>query len=556
MTRTSANIARVLVGAGAVLLFVSSLMLASVGHVFVSPDENANAFFAQRFAQTGSLAVSEPLNSIADGRIHPRSMVVVSDRLVPGSFLGLPVLYGTLAAILGAWVLPLLTAVVAAVAVAAWYGIVRRVYGQTIGVVAALLLATHPAWWYYASRGFMHNVLFASLLVFAAYMLVARPLFAHVRRPQSLRLFGDAALAGCFIGMALFVRTSEIVWVLPLCVLVPALVIPRTAWRHGRAQMAAFVVFFGLACVPFFAFNQATYGSPFETGYTVMTDSQRAIVATEGVVEALEVVGGKTETSFGSLDWSATKTNTKLYLLGLFWWLSLLCLVGVPHVLPQKMETSIQIRNKRAYVFTMLFAAAILVPMYGSWVFFDNPDPSQVTIGNSHIRYWLPLFLLSTPIAASGIVWIAHRVSSRRLRTAIIAIMVFLCAIASVQVAALGPQDGLVVAREGLENSRVIRSQTLDVIEDNAVIIVDRADKLFFPYRDVLYPLRDEATYALMPKLVRRVPLYYYGITLPPQDIGYLNEEKLAAKGLRIDLVRAFDIESLYRITPASGEGL
>jgi hypothetical protein len=201
-------------------------------------------------------------------------------------------------------------------------------------------------------------------------------------------------------------------------------------------------------------------------------------------------------------------------------------------------------------------AAFVLVPLYGSWTFFDNPDPSQITIGNSHIRYWLPLFVLSTSFAASGIVWLTSFISSRALRAAMSVAVVFACALASTHVAAFAPQDGLLVSRAGLETSRAIREEALAVVEEQAVVIVDRADKLFFPYRQVVYPLRDEATYALMPKLALRAPLYYYGITLPPQDMEYLNTDKLAGLGLRIDLVASYGIESLYRITLASGVGI
>lgn len=548
---------RMVVLLAAAALFAGSLLLASVGRIYVSPDETANAFFAERFARTSTLSFVEPLNAIADGRIHPRSTEVVEGKTVPGSFLGLPVLYGLVAAIIGVWVLPLLTACVAALAVVAWYGVVRRVFGATVGVLATVLLATHPAWWYYTSRGFMHNVLFTSLLVFAVYAVVARPVFARVRRPESLRVFGDAALAGLCVGLALFVRTSEVLWVLPLCVLLPLVGFPKTIWRRGVKQVCTFVVFLGLSLVPMFALNGSTYGSPFENGYTVTTDTQLAVPDTE-IESLLPTISTSTvpTSRLGTFDWHATKANTKYYLLGLFWWLTLLCLMGAPHVLGTRTEPSARVRAKRTYLVGTAVAAFVLVPLYGSWTFFDNPDPAQITIGNSHIRYWLPLFVLSTPFAATGIVWLTSFLSSRALRALLSVVVVFACALAGTHVAAFAPQDGLLVSRAGLETSRAIREEVLSVVEEQAVVIVDRADKLFFPYRQVLYPLRDEATYALMPKLVLRVPLYYYGITLPPQDIEYLNTDKLAELGLRIDLVAPFGIESLYRITPASGIGL
>jgi len=124
-----------------------------------------------------------------------------------------------------------------------------------------------------------------------------------------------------------------------------------------------------------------------------------------------------------------------------------------------------------------------------------------------------------------------------------------LCLGLSIRVAFLSPQDGIVAAANGLVESRATRDTVNALTETNSVIIVDRADKIFFPDRRVLYPLRDDATYALMPRIALRVPLYYYGITLPQTDVDYLNGDRLAKLGLKIDVVRTFRIETLYRIS-------
>ena len=106
----------------------------------------------------------------------------------------------------------------------------------------------------------------------------------------------------------------------------------------------------------------------------------------------------------------------------------------------------------------------------------------------------------------------------------------------------------LIEAAAILDRSAEIRTRVLARTEPEAVIIVDRADKLFFPHRRVVFPLRDERTYELMPRIVLRVPLYYYGVTFPPQDIEYLNTRKLKDLGLQIEFIETFDEESLYRI--------
>jgi hypothetical protein len=166
------------------------------------------------------------------------------------------------------------------------------------------------------------------------------------------------------------------------------------------------------------------------------------------------------------------------------------------------------------------------------------------------VRYWLPLFILSTPLIALAVRWIANRALTPFARTLCIAVIVLLCAALNVRTVFFAPEDGLVPAAATMAQAAGIRDWVLQLTEPDAVIIVDRADKLFFPYRQVRYPLRDEGTYALMPTLVLHAPLYYYGITFPETDMEYLNGEKLKLLGLHIELVQTFDEESLYRIYP------
>jgi hypothetical protein len=100
-----------------------------------------------------------------------------------------------------------------------------------------------------------------------------------------------------------------------------------------------------------------------------------------------------------------------------------------------------------------------------------------------------------------------------------------------------------------LQRSEQIQAAVLRYTSPESVILVDRSDKLFFPHRQVWYPLRDEATYEAMPRLVENTQLYYYGITFPSADMEYLNTDRLKRMDLRIELIETFQHESLYRIS-------
>lgn len=538
------TIDRWLLAGVALIAFLGCLVMLRVSGIYVSPDESANAFFAHRFKQTGMLSAFEPLNAAFDGAIHPRSVVSVAGRLVPGSFIGLPVIYGSIASLLGEWSIPFWTPVFAALAAFAWYGIVRKVFDREIALMSAILLAVHPAWWYYSARSLMHNVPFVAFLIFSAYFLMVRPSLG--RKYASL----DFVASGACLGLALFLRTNEAVWIVPA---VAALLFAFRA-HVTRRQIALFAASAAVALLPMFVLNQATYGGPFTFGYNVggavAGSEDVAAVASDSAPALAGVLSAPARVLFPfGLSWKDTARNVAYYGVSLFWWMSLLVLIGIPLAVPNRSVPSDVRPRRRAFVFLALCVTLYLGWLYGSWTFFDNPDPDQITIGNSHVRYWLPVFVLSTPFAALAVRWISRRAFTEFARRAFAVVLVVLCVVLSVRVAFFSPEDGIVAASDGLAVAREIRETALSLTEREAVIIVDRGDKLFFPYRRVLYPLRSDLTYELMPRIVLRVPLYYYGITFPDVDLDYLNDEKLAGLGLKIEAVQAFGIETLYHIT-------
>src|SRR5690554_1207840 len=94
-----------------------------------SPDENSNAHFSRMFADGSVLWYFDPVSVQSGGLAHPRSVRTIDDFQVPGGFLGLPVLYGGAAKVLGNEVIPFLTPVIAALGVLAWGLLVRARFG-------------------------------------------------------------------------------------------------------------------------------------------------------------------------------------------------------------------------------------------------------------------------------------------------------------------------------------------------------------------------------------------------------------------------------------------
>ncbi len=504
----------------AVVFFISSLILAQNGNIYISPDETANAFFAKQFAETGSLQASSPINEYFDNAIRPRSVVSYEGKLLPGSFLGLPVLYGVIASIFGSSILAILTPLIVIATAWLFYRLMEVWFKKDVAFVSSLLFLFHPAIWYYSARGLMHNVLFVCLLVIALYFF-----FVEHRK--------NFFLGGLFIGLSIFVRTSEALWVLPATFIIALLFYKY--WNRKNVTQAIIGLVLGVAIILFF--NQVTFNGIFNSGYTIE----------DSVASTTEELVDQSSSLFPfGLHPRIAKQHFRNYGFVLFWWLSLLALVGVSVFLQQKEKKK---RVHRWLFFLIGTAACVwLVLFYGSWVFFDNPDPTQITIANSYVRYWLPLYIFSIPFIAYALVWISQQAQRKTFHTPVL--IAILAAVFCLNVFATfsAGQDGLIRVSKTLQASKEIRNEILAQTPNDSIIIVDRSDKLFFPYRNVLYPLRSDQTYSLMPAIVESHSLYYYGITFPDEDLEYLNQRKLKKLGLQIKKEKTFDKESLYKL--------
>ncbi|KKR84633.1 MAG: hypothetical protein UU31_C0004G0014 [Candidatus Uhrbacteria bacterium GW2011_GWA2_41_10] len=343
------------------------------------------------------------------------------------------------------------------------------------------------------------------------------------------------------MGFSLFVRTSEAVWVGILFFVCLFWIGKRFGWF--RIVVAIFGVI--LVLIPLLLFNRSLYSNLFATGYTVGIADEQASIVSIPVSPQTQDRSLVEIAPFGihpRIAWM----NVRLYGIELFWWISVLVLLGIPLIFTKNGEQNVSWHARGAYLFLFLFVAGWLALMYGSWTIHDNPDPSVVTIGNSYIRYWLPIFVMTTPFVALAVQWICRRARTQFARRFAYGCMMLLLFGLGMRAAFFAPQDGLVAMRERLVTYTAIRDRVFILTEPDAVFIVDRADKLFFPERRIRYPLRDEKTYALLPDIASRAPLYYYGITLPEVDVNYLNTEKLPPLGLRIEHRETFGQESLY----------
>lgn len=544
-----------LAAAAVAFFFVYSFLPMFAPARFNSPDEMANAFFSRTFAQNGSLWDFDALNLVLDGAIHPRSVNVVDDMLVPGGFIGLPVIYGVLTKVVGAWSLPFWTPLLAA-AVAIFFGLtIRKFFGRRTGTIATLLLMANPVWWYGASRTLYPNTLFAALVIGCAWFMLAAPIAPIFReRPRAFAWLGlseqsTAAFAGLLFGLALAVRPVEAYWLAP-----SAAILVIFGWRGlTKSRLAVFAAAAFLALLPFLWLNRSLYGHWLNTGYGSAFSGASPVEMPGGWGARILGPVGPYLFPLGFAPRDALKALLS-FGLGFFWWWT--ALVGAALAALAVTARSFAVRHKPwprpAVVYAVVFAvmALWLVPAYGSYRPDDTSVAGAVTIGSSYFRYWLPLFVLSVlPVA-----WLIDRLLARQTgrwgRVAVVAAAFVVIVIPAKIAVFLSPAEGLLAVRQTLiRNDREI-SRVLELTEPDSVIICDQADKQLFPERRVITPLRSDATWKALAKISTGVKVYYYGVTFPEKDFDYLNGTILPPLGWRAEPVETFAVETLYVFRP------
>lgn len=515
-------------------VFFASTLVLSIGAngLFNSPDENANWQFANLFSQTGELSFSQTEDDQIDSIIHPRSVLSFEHRLVPSSFLGLPVLSGLFGSLWGSSAILLFTPLLALLALLAWRSTMVRLFEDSLlADLSAFFLAIHPAFWYYSGRVMMHNVSFVAFLIFSAWVVVRRPL--SIRQ----RVDFNFLFSGAMLGLAVATRSSELLWLAGLVI---------TLFFLYRKHLSVYQVggwLFGavLILLPFAYLNQELYGGYLTTGYTVpeITSISSSESAPGSAMSTVLVRIYHFFFPFGIHE-LATLRHVWQYGFYLYPWLSFLSAVGLLIAIISKGLW------RRLAVATIVIGAYLGV-LYGSWNIADNPDPLAVTIGNSYARYWLPLFVIGSAFCALAVRFAVRRFGQNNWYTLTVFATLMVTLLFSVQVV-WGGEDGFLATRKHLDEFAIKREAILSSTEDDAVIINDRADKYLWPTRDVVVPLRASKTTDHLAALAASAPLYYFGITLPETDLEFFKTTILQPVGLEIRLVTTVADESLYQI--------
>ena len=486
------------------------------------PDETANYFWARHFAESGNFVVAEPLNQVASNQIHPRSFNVRTDgALVPGSFLGIPVLYGTFARLFSVNVLPYLTPFFGALGILAWYGILKRIFSNRVAAIASVLALIHPAWWYYSVTAMLPNIPFVSLFLISVYLILRQP---EHHRGSTAQLI----LSGLTLGFAITIRPSEIVWV-------GAIILFTMLYRRNSWSLVRFVLFVAmlvLVILPSMYYQQLTYGDFFTSGYSQLSEISPVACQSCQIVESIILPFG--------FHPALAAINAWTHLLSRVWWLTLL---GVLGLIAYLVRTHRHGEAVFGYTLLSLFVGAWLVMYYGSWQFSDQLTVALNTLGLSYVRYWLPLYLLSTPFMALGLVWLTSLFKERYQRLALV-ILVAALAYPSARLVLYDKADSIFPVRDRVFSYTKTADDVMRLTEPESVIVTVRKDKVFFPDRKVIHTFNalseDGPLQVIVADLLNKTPVYYYA--LGPEPTLELPYE------ITLEPLKTFGQEILYKV--------
>jgi len=462
--------------------------------IFNSPDETANYYFSELFAKTSQLKQENQLLNISN-EIHPRSINGINGYLVPNSFIGISLIYGSLAKIFTNNIIIYLTPLIAILGVIFFYLLIKEIFNKKTAWISAILLLILPSYWYFSTRTMMHNILFIDLLIISLYFIV----LAIQKNKTFIYL-----LSVLFLSLALIVRSSEIVWTSLIFLSLFIIFRHKINWKKASWGFLMILIF----TLPIIYFNIQNNGSATSMAY--LENIGPEVYTPLHYIKKLILPFG-----FHPHNMKFTMVN---FIFKLIWWHTIgLALTLIFIFIKRK-----NIKNKY-WIYISLWGGVslFLFTYYGSWLFFDNPNPSAITIGSSYLRYLLPYFVFSIPLIAWALSkikfskkWINHLI--------IILILIFMGENSYLMVMNC-PQEGILKISNDLKTYQNRTNLIIAHTEPQAIILTSRADKYIFPYRQVLYLKNELWHYDNFSTLLNEnYPLYYFGFTLNSTELDQI----------------------------------
>ena len=175
-------------------------------------------------------------------------------------------------------------------------------------------------------------------------------------------------------------------------------------------------------------------------------------------------------------------------------------------------------------------------------VIFDNINHDAITIGNSYLRYWLPIYILCIPLTCHGLVALTRIFHKRMQKNIFLALLVIIMGIFSTNLVVFSGSESILAINRSVSEYYDIREKVGKHIEPEAVIVLNRADKIFWPERKVIsYMGNDEVFVGVSELLKNNIPVYFYHHTFLPEELFQrLNTTALSEFGVQLRVFKVY----------------
>ncbi|MFA5029963.1 MAG: hypothetical protein WC495_00020 [Patescibacteria group bacterium] len=482
----------------------------------ISPDEKANYTFTQNLVNTENIFLKIDTEGIdrAMDLFKPRSITYSAEnqsyRL--SSFYGLPFIYSFFQKFLPRFVIYCLFPIIGIIAF--WLILEKSFLSFRAKFYSLIVFAFHPLFVLYAARSYMHNLLFFNLFLLAIVLI----LYAEEQKPNLKRIF--FIVSGLVYGFSLATRTTELVWSFIFIVLLfTFLEQDRFIFKLQHALL--FVLGSMLVVLPFIGISYTTSHSLIQyriLNPETLSQTTSFFALAKSYIFPFGVDVGKSASIFFDFFIS-------------LWWLTLPGLVGLVLLARKAFKNGIRT--------TLLFIGGLLLCFYLILIYGPYPQESSagnILIGNSHFRYWIPIFLMLSYGFGFFVDFLQKHFKWFYLYL-IIPLGMFSYSIYFIFFTSGGLVD--IYFQNVMSARRLVLIE--ETTESNSILLAGLADKYFFPDRVVAGTLMHEQRSWFVDRFLQlqtNRSVYYYHIDA---DISsHFTKDALEAAGVEFTYVAQF----------------
>lgn len=346
-----------------------------------------------------------------------------------------------------------------------------RPLGATSALTSLLVYLSFPTVLLYTNRGLFPNLPVVALGLWCMWLL---------RRERSSLEVTVGSAAGLCLGLALIIRPTEAIWLLPWVV--------WSAWGHATIQRVASAAVTALiVCMVGYAASVITY----EHWWPVVGYWLRDIVpgAVTSPAAAATPSGGllRQLIPFG-MHPRAMWWNVQTFLFGMMGWWTLISLLGLAWWGIKRWKKQI-VWQEAAPILLAGWTLAVLLLLYGQSAYVDNIQ-GNAALGNSFLRYVLPI----VPLLAIGIGLLAERLKDVRYGPVLAGVMVTALVAYGGFLGLRGGVESIFSVHEELMRYERIRSVAQADLPAGTVMLSERSDKIFSGLPFVIVSPLPEAT--------------------------------------------------------------